>query len=455
MATLEYGTSHPDVKEVQQMLGKLGYKVPVNGAYDDATAAALQDMCTKLKVSADPMKVDGKMWETLYSAVEPRTKVVINGQEAWVTKKQYMELRRIAGERAAKAVAPYIEMAEKVKSLWESHKKARDDNWFWAGLVDVAAGTKFPPANQITEAISLAKGLQADARACKLTEAGLDAAVKKIGQAYADMDQYQDELFAGGENLIGKLETLRDGCVLTLQVTAAIATGGASWQVQVAVSAGVAAYEQVLKEVDTASKTSNYDINTGVQNVIVAGAVDGAINYFLKGLKGSDKIKALAEKACGKVGNQMLKDWAIKTLSGGAEQLLKDGIKGLKGLSDPNKKFDADEILTAAAESFAKGAGIKLMGPIIEKFGKGCSQYFTAKDFKGMGDIDFNKPGAEGLKKLLDKKGPDAVKAVLGWWKPTPNPNTLEDEIRAEILKDPAIRKAVKEAEDQQKKGKK
>jgi hypothetical protein len=72
-----------------------------------------------------------------------------------------------------------------------------------------------------------------------------------------------------------------------------------------------------------------------------------------------------------------------------------------------------------------------------------------------MGDIDFNKPGAEGLKKLLDKKGPDAVKAVLGWWKPTPNPNTLEDEIRAEILKDPAIRKAVKEAEDQQKKGKK
>lgn len=454
MSAIDYGTSSKEVQALQKTLTKgFGYKLDVTGTYDDATANAVNDLRGRLGLPASTKGVDDEMQRAMKEALIPRTRVIVNGKEAWVTREQYMTLRKVAGQRAAEAVRPYLEMAAQARTLWESHKKARDDNWFWSKAVDAATGAKFPDAGTIAAAVRAAQDLESDARNLRLDPKDIGRRSAPIRQAFADMDQYQEEIFGGGEQLVKHLETIRDGCVLTLQVTSAVATGGASWQIQVGVSAGVAAYEQVLKEVDTASKTASYRIDTGVANVFLSGLLDGTVGLILKGGSLGSYLDDVAKEACGKAGRGLLQQWAIKAANGGGQQMIKDGIKGLQGLMDPKKKWTYEDFVKAGAESFAKGAGLKILGPVIEKFGDGASKYFKPEHFKHLGEIDFKKPGAEGLKKLLDKKGPDVVKAVLGWWSPDDDPSKIEDALRAEMLKDPAIAKAVKEAERAQKEG--
>ncbi len=333
MATLEYGTSHPDVKEVQTTLNKLGYKLPVNGAYDDATATALEDMCKKLKISADPMKVDGKMWEALNYAQEPRTKVVVNGKEAWVTKAQFEQLKKLAAEKASAAVQPLVSMANEAKLLWDAHKSARDANWFWASAVDLASGAKFPASGVMDAAVKAASGAERAAKAGTLNPAQFNSYSASIRTAFAAMDQYRGETFAGGEELCKNLKLIQDGCVVVLQITAAIATGGASWQVQVAVSAGVAAYEATLNEVNKASVDGSYSIETGVVNVFMAAVVDGTVGLILKGGKLGPFMDDVAKGAIEKAGTSMLKKFCTNAVNGGAQQMIEDGIKGLPGLA--------------------------------------------------------------------------------------------------------------------------
>jgi peptidoglycan hydrolase-like protein with peptidoglycan-binding domain len=461
MATLEYGTSHPDVKDVQTTLNKLGYKLPIDGAYDEKTAAALEDMCKKLKITGlDPMKVDGKMWEALNYASEPRTKVVVNGKEAWVTKAEFEQLKKLAAEKAQAAVQPLVSMANEAKMLWDAHKSARDANWFWASAVDLASGAKFPAAGVMDAAVKAASGAEKAAKAGTLTPAQFNAYSASIRTAFAAMDQYRGETFAGGEELCKNLKLIQDGCVVVLQVTAAIATGGASWQVQVAVSAGVAAYEATLAEVNKASVDGNYSIETGVVNVFMAAVVDGTVGLILKGGKLGPFMDDVAKGAVEAAGSSMLKKFCINAVNGGAQQMIEDGIKGLPGLADPKKKFTYEDFVKAAVESFVKGAGLKVLGPVCEKYGKNTAKNFSAKDveklFKGMGkDIDVAKAFEEGVKKTIDQIGPKIVQETIDAWSPKSDAKKLEEEIRKTILDNNALRRAAQDAADKQKKGKK
>lgn len=456
MTTLKPGISSPQVASLQKLLKTtFGYPVPTDGSYDEATQKAVADLQVKLNLGYSSGEADAATIKAMNAAMIKRTKVVVNGKEAWVTKEQLAILKQKAGKRAGDALRSYISMANEAKMLWDAHDKTRKDNWFWSEVVDVAAGCKFPDKGMIDQAVKAAEKMEAEARACALTEAAIGSRSAPIREAFAAMDQYREELFGGGAELVKNLELIRDGCVLTLQVTAAVATGGASWEIQVGVSAGVAAYEQVLKEVDTASKTSNYSVETGVANVFIAGLLDGTVGLILKGGKLGPFLDDVAKAAVEKAGTGVLKAYAIKAANGAAQQMIEDGIKGLQGLMDPKKKFSRKDFIDAAVESFVKGAGLKILGPLCEKFGRGASKYFRPNDFKGLGDIDYSKPGAEGLKTLLDKKGPDAVKAVLDRWDPDANPNKFEDAVKDELLADSAIKKAVKDAEESQKKAKK
>jgi hypothetical protein len=457
MADMVPGSSSAQVAGLQKLLKTtFKYNVPTDGAYDEKTQAAVADLQAKLNLGYSSGIADAATLKAMKEAAIPRTKVVVNGVEAWVTKEQYARLKDVAGKRAAESVRVYVSMASEAKMYWEAHDQARRDNWFWSSVVDVAVGTKFPDKGMMDRAVKAAEAMERDARACALTERDIGSRSGPIRDAFAAMDQYREELFGGGEQLVKNLEVIRDGCVLTLQVTSAIATGGASWQIQVGVSAGVAAYEQVLKEADTASKTANYNIGDGVARTFLAGIADGTVGLILKGGNLGGFLDDVAKAACEKAGVGALKQFAIKAANGSAQQMIKDGIKGIAGLMDPNKKFDRDDFIKAAAESMIKGAGLKVLGGVFEKFGKGASKYFSEKDFKGLGDIKFDKAGAEGLKKLLDKKGLEAPKAVIENWDAIKDSaDKFEDKVRAWILSDPQVKKAVQECEKTQEKGKK
>lgn len=451
------GASSSQVAGLQKLLNTtFKYNVPTDGAYDKKTEAAVADLQGKLNLGYTSSIADAATLKAMKEAAIPRTKVIVNKVEAWVTKEQLARLRDVAGKRAAEAVRAYVSMANETKMYWDAHDSARKDNWFWSEVVDVAVGTKFPAKGMIDKAIKAAEAMERDARACNLKEEDLSSRAAPIREAFAAIDQYREELFGGGEQLVKNLEVIRSGCVLILQVTAAVASGGASWQVQVSVSAGVAAYEQVLNEADKASKTANYNVGDGVASVFIAAIADGTVGLILKGGNLGGFLDDAAKAACEKAGVGALKAFAVKAANGSAQQMIKDGIKGIAGLMDPNKKFTRDDFIKAAAESMIKGVGLKLLGGVFEKFGKGASKYFSEKDFKGLGEIKMDKAGAEGLKKLLDKKGLEGPKAVIENWDAVKdNAAKFEDQVRDWILSDPQVKKAVQECEKAQAKAKK
>lgn len=443
MADLEYGTSSKGVHDLQQMLVKdFGYKLPLTGAYDDATADAINDLRGKIGLKGSAKKVDGEMRKAMAQALEPRTMVVVNGKEAWVTKAQLAVLQKAAADKAVAAVQPLINMANEAKMLWDAHDSARKNNWFWSGAVDLAVGTKFPSAAVMDGAVKAAKGLEMQARSGKLTPAMLNSYSSTIRTAFAAMDQYREELFGGGEQLVKNLETIQKGCVIVLQVTAAVATGGASWKIQVGVSAGVAAYEATLAEVSRASVEGSYSVESGVINVFIAGVVDGTVGLILKGGKVGPFMDKVAKKAIEQGGSTMLRKFVVNAINGGGQQMIEDGIKGIKGLMDPKKKFTMDDLVDAAVASFVKGAGLKQLGKICEDLGKKGAKWLNPAHLGRFGKQKLNKAGEEGVKKAIDSVSGAAVQEIVDAWDPNKKPDAMEQAIIDRILKDPKVRAA-------------
>lgn len=448
MAGIKYGESSPEVAKLQKLLAqKFGYSLKASGMMDEATAEAVNDLKSKIGIKNTSADVDAATLAAINTAALPRTKVVVNSKTAWVTKTQLATLKAAAGKRAGQAVQVYVNMANEAKLLWDAHDKTRKANWFWSKAVDTATGANFPSKTMMDGAVAAAKAMQAEARAGNLTPAGLNSKSAPIRSAFAAMDQYREETFGGGAELIKNLELIRDGCVVVLQVSAAIATGGASWKVQVGVSAGMAAYEQVLKEADAASKTKNYNIGKGVSKVFMAAAIDGTVGLLMKGGKLGPFLDDVADEAVKRAGSSALKKFAIKSVNGGAQQMIEDGIKGLSGLADPKKKFTYEDFIKAAAESFIKGAGLKVLGPVCEKYGKKAGKQFSAKDFKGLGkDIDLDKAGEAAVQAVIDKIGSAVVQKTLDSRKVKAPAKSFEADLRKAILADPAVRKAAKAA---------
>lgn len=453
MSGIKYGDCSPQVVALQNMLNRqFGYKIKATGEMDDATAEAVNDLKSKIGIANTSPDVDGTTLAAIKEAAIPRTKIVVNGKEAWVTKSQLATLKAKANQRAGDAVKAYVDMANQAKGLWVEHNRVRKANWFWSSAVDVATGTTFPAQQTMDAAVRAAKALETQARAGTLTPAGLASGSAPIRTAYAAMDQYQEELFGGGAALVRNLETIRDGCVTTLQVSAAVATGGASWQVQVGVSAGVAAYDAVLKEVDTASKTANYSVGKGVANVFMAAVVDGTVGLLMKGGKLGPFLDKVADKAVEQAGSKILRKYVIKAANGAAQQMIEDGIKGLQGLANPKKKFTFDDFVKAAAESFVKGAGLKILGPVCEKYGKKAGKHFSIDDFKGLGkNIDLDKAGEAYVQQAIDKIGTAVVEGVLSKRSIKQPANSFEADVRKAILADSRVKRAALKASKKKK----
>lgn len=457
MAKIEFGTSSPEVKSLQKLMNQVLGKgaVPESGTYDETTRDKMAELQGKLDVGHTSGLPDNKTMAAIKEALTPRTKVVVNGVEAWVTKEQLAQLRKVAGKRAAEAVRPFVSMADEAMMYWEAHNSARKDNAFWSGFVDIACNLDFPPKSAMSAAVAAAKALERQAATGTMTPADLKNGTTPIKAAFVMMDDYRTKLFGRGETLITVLEGVRDTCVLTLQVTAAVATGGSSWGVQVGVSAGVAAYDSVLKEVDKASKTSNYNISDGMSQVFMATICDATVGLILKGGGAKDIMDGIAKEATKEVTTSWMKKRIATSLNGGAQQMIKDGINGLPGLMDPKKKWDVKDIIEAAAKSFIKGALLKEMDGVFKKFGEGASKHLKPEMFKGMGldPSKLDKAGAEGLKKVVDKasgKVLDKVSKSLDPAKTTPD--EVENEIVKEFQKDPAIQAYIKDVMAQAKK---
>lgn len=458
MAGIRFGESSTQVLALQKDLKKhFGYKIEASGVMDDATSKAVNDLRSKLGMRQSSANVESATLEAIKQAKIPRVKIVINGKTAFVTQAQLNQIRAVAIKRATEAVRPYVGMANEAMIYWNAHNDTRKSNEFWSSAIELSTGAKFPSKGTMTSAVAAAKAIESGAKAGSLTPDKLNSEGAKIRQAFADMDQYRETMYGGGGELAKQLEGIRDGCIVSVQILAAIVTVGGSAKIQIGVAAGVAAYEEVLKEAGTASKEGSYDIGKGAANVFLAAAVNGTIGLLMKGGKLGKFLDDVAEAAIKKAGSKYLKQYAIRCVNGAAQQMIEDGINGIAGLRDPKKKITYKDFVKAAVESFVKGAGLGIMGPVCSKYGKGAAKNFSASDFKGLvaaKDVKLDKAGEELIKQAIDKVGIRSIEETLKHFTLKQDAKSFEAKVRKTILENPKVKQAAKKAAEQAKKQK-
>jgi peptidoglycan hydrolase-like protein with peptidoglycan-binding domain len=448
------GDKGPDVKDLQINLNEILGKgsVTLSGVYDDETAEAVEKAKAKAGLgNTSGGAPDAKLLKEIAEAAEPRTMVQIGSKKAYVTQAQYNELMSRASAAAVKAVRPFMNMAEDVKSLWEDHEKVRSGNPIGAFLVEKGTGANFPDRATVDKAIAIAREIEAEARTLSLDHKTLSARTAPIRQAYADLDQYIEETQLGGPKVAEYLTDLMNGCVVTLKVLTAVTTGGASWGVQVGAAAGMGAYENLVKEIDTASKVTNADVGGAIGNILKGATIEAAVGLIMKNKVAGigNYLDDVTEAAVKKCGSSLLDAYARKAANGGAQKLIEDGIKALPEIKDLSTELTPEKLLKVGVEKMLTGMAMGALGGLAEKYGGGAlAKYFTTKELSGLTGKALNKGAEEGVKKAIEEIGPGVVKTFFEALKPKEgiSESQVEKDLRKAILAHPKIAKAAKEA---------
>jgi len=443
---LKIGVCSPAVKKLQQMINAAyqGSVVAETGTFDEDTAAAL----AKFQATAGLPQTGAADAETLKAlswAAIPKRSVNYKGQTYVVTESEYKQISAKLVQKLSGPVQAYGNMAAEVRSLWNAHNEARKNHAVFAAIVDVAAGSSFPSEGKITAAEAAAARMKSAAAGGDINalKSAMDDGSAPIREAMAAMSQYRDELYGGGAELIRNLETIRDGCVVVLEISAAVATGGSSMGVTAAVMGGVGGYKALLGEIDKASTSSKVDLGAAFGNILLSAAIEAGAGALMKGKFVENVAKAAAAKVSGaalkKVGSEAIAAFAGRAIEGGGKKAFEELVKDLCKACNPNDKMTLQQAAENVAANFVKGALFQQLDGVLSAFGKGVSKHFSAGDFKGLGKVDYNKALKEGGQKALelayDKWAPAAIKASDG------NPQKVESELKSLIVKDAGVQK--------------
>lgn len=448
MATLKPGMSGPEVVKLQQTINKIfrASVVPESGDYDDATRDKVADLQNRLGVGYTSGIADAKTLSEFAFALTPKFLVDLHAVEAYLTAKELAEVRKYVRAEVVQAMQPMLNLAEKFADARRALDDARADNWFWANVLDIVTGARLPDEGQARKVKDAAESIRSEAANGTLTVAGFQKYAEVIRQAYADLDQYRDETFAGGEQFVKYMEKTSEACVVAVEVLMAIETGGSSVQVQVGGAAAAAGYKALIGEVKTASKTADYSKAAGVGRVFLAAAVGGGVKYVMKGARGEDYLDEVAKRALQAAGSGFLKTFIVTSVRGGAGKMIEDGLNGLPGLADPSKKLTWQDVVVAGATSFIDGAFLKQLGPVCEKWSKSGSKILAQEYFTLGKNVKLDKAAENGIKKAIDKATKKAIEAAVDNLKPGDKPDKLDAEIRKEILSDSDVKDAIEDA---------
>lgn len=433
-------------------------KLKESGDYDDATTQAVAAFQEKAGIGYSSGNWDATTAAAINQIIKsPKSIITIpsTGAKYQVTKAEMEQLKGAAFPKAAKAIEQnYVNMANEAKNYWDAHDKCRKTNWFWGNAIELATGAKFPDASVIDNAVKAANSMKVDAGQGKLNPKMLESRSAPIRNAFAAMDQYRETMFDGGEKLAQNCQTIADGCVIVLEISAAVATGGASWQIQVGVAAGLGGYKELLVQVSQASTDPKVTIDSAALSVFKAALIDGSVEFIMKGNgKGLENVaEKIAEDACKQAalsGSKVaIKQYLIKAIAAGSAKIAEEVVKGMgKLLTDPKAKLTPDDFVKASVEVVVKAFAVGIIGPSADKWMKTPSTKIDPKLFdKILGDVKFDKALASGLKKAIEAAAGGAVKKTLDGWDPKKDPGTFDDEVQKAIVNDKNVQAAAKKA---------
>lgn len=453
MAKIDVGTSNKDVLKFQKSLNNAlnGSIVPENGSFDEDTVAGLKKF-QKLEGIPATGKPDKATFKAIDDALNPRILVVYKGKKMLLTKQQYDALKACIAANLKGPANTYVNVARDLQSAWKRHDKARKDHWFFSTMVDVAVGGRgFPPKSVIKMAMSAATGIQS--AVAKGDPGAIKAAwakESKIREAAAAMSQYEDELYGGGAGLIQQLENIRDGCKVTLAVSAALLTGGASLKVQVGVATAMGAYNEMLGEVSKAGTDHKQTWASAFGNIVVAGAIGGTVTRLMGGAAGKALFKSMGEKvaaaagpALQKMGKEVLIAYVAKSIEGGAKSAVEGGLKNLAKACDPSSKMTLNDVATLLAKDFVKGAALGALNTKFADFGKNVFKNIPASAWKGLGDVNYEEAMKAGGEQVLSQAYDLWAPVVFNSSKYPPKPKKLLDELTKKITSDRKVQKKI------------
>lgn len=423
MADIQEGVSSPDVKKIQQQINEyyLASVVPESGDFDSATTDGVMRFQKDVHVRATGI-VDAATMKLLNSPPKIAGHLVkFKGDDLWLTDEQYKEAVKAVGKAATPVVDGYKRKTEEVRNIWDAHSQVRKDTFFLIPvMVDVWAGVSLPNESVIKSAESAVAGMEKAVKGSDINAINdaLRDDPKPIEAATKAMKEYRDQFYAGGDDLIKSLETLKDGCVDVLEVSAAVATGGSSMAVTAGVMAGVGAYKSMLGQIDKASTTPKFNLVDAFGNVLIDGAVAGTVGALLHndgllgGVSGSISKKlggTVLKKFGSDVAGKMASAMVEKAFKGGADKAAQKIVEDLVDSFKPGSKMTLEKATSDIAEEFMKGAvfgaACGAMTKDLEDLTDHSLKYFKPGAFKGLGKVD--------MKKAWDKGGEQIVEVAL------------------------------------------
>lgn len=459
MAKMEPGTSSPEVKELQKQINTLLGRgsVKETGTFDEVTQAKVAELQKKLKFGYTSGVPDKKTLDAIDDAMIPRAPLRINNKVYWVTSEEYYKVMTAISNKSVEAVRPYLSMAESFISLWEANDRARKDNKLFSTIVDGVTGANFPSAQTAAKVRAAAKTILTGAQTLTLTPAALAKEDAVIRQAFADMDQYRDEIHVGGEKLVVYLQGLKEACVITLKIAIAVKTAPMSFAAQVGGGAAGGAYEALLNEIEGASTKSSVDFGDAAFNIVKASTIDAVVTAVMKGnAKSMEKIvekccRLAAEKAVAKVGQEAVMKYLEKAIATSAKNVIETALKAMLEFKFMDKQLKEGEVKDKIIETMLAGLGAGALGKYVDaRTGDKILSSIKVKDVaKALGVTDVPKQLEEAITSGIKEAGPAIV---LGLVSALSNPaeakneGALDKKAIAGIAKNGKIQAALKTA---------
>ena len=104
--------------------------------------------------------VDDATLKALFWAAKDKREIKYNGKSYYIGyPDEYNLLSAKLIKKAEAQTTYYLNMAKGVRGMWDAHRDARNNNKFFAFIVDEATGVKFPAESVITAAENGAKSI--------------------------------------------------------------------------------------------------------------------------------------------------------------------------------------------------------------------------------------------------------------------------------------------------------
>lgn len=456
MSGIEFGTSSPQVRDLQIHLGTLlGGKVRVTGTYDEATQAAVDEVASRLNLKGGASgRVDAALIKAIAAAAEPRVVVTVMGRTYHVTQKEYAVVMAAAQKKARAIARPWLDLAHKAQVALDAHRRVRDANSIGTALLDQVVQAKFPDEGMVRAATAAAARIEGAMASLTIDAGQVAGMAQPIRDLLDRLDQYATDTTLGGPKLIESFGKIAEGSVLGMKLLGELAAAGKTGPVPVAIAAGVGGYEQLLKEisgVEGASATAGGAIG----NIAKAAVVEGMVKLVMKGgAKGVGQVLDDAVKeAARSYSSKALVAYGMKAANGGAQKVIEEAIKAALGEGDLAKAAakSPEDLKAAVVKAYVDGLSMGALGHLSRVYARGkvwaaCRREVekTAKDFK----LNVKDGWEDAVKKVVESVGANVYEDVVGGLTPKEGLDTgkVEKEINAQIARHPEVVAALKKA---------